>query len=293
MTLPSARVMPADLVAAAEREGRRSWLTRVPAVITLLAKEWALIIGEPFQPGGQTARVAPVRRDGQEFALKVLWRHPEAEHEADGLAVWNGHGSVRLHAYREVDAATIGLLLERCQPGTSLATLPEPEQDSVIAGLLRRLWIEPPPGYRFRPLAAMCQLWADEYEQKTAEGLTSGLDAGLLREGVSLFRELPASAERNVLLCTDLHAGNVLAAKREPWLAIDPKPYVGDPTYDALQHLLNCDRLHTGPRELTHRMGNLLDLDADRLMLWLFARCIQESPGWPALAQVAQEIAPR
>ena len=43
-----------------------------------------------------------------------------------------------------------------------------------------------------------------------------------------------------MLLCTDLHAGNVLAAEREPWLVIDPKPDVGDPTYDVLQHLHNC-----------------------------------------------------
>jgi streptomycin 6-kinase len=38
-------------------------------------------------------------------------------------------------------------------------------------------------------------------------------------------------------LCTRLHVGNVLAAEREPWLVIDPKPYVGDPTYDVLQHV--------------------------------------------------------
>ena len=42
-----------------------------------------------------------------------------------------------------------------------------------------------------------------------------------------------------MLLHTDLHAGNVLAAEREPWLAIDPKPYVGDPAYDVTQHIFN------------------------------------------------------
>ena len=49
------------------------------------------------------------------------------------------------------------------------------------------------------------------------------------RAGVAQFRELPSTAERNVMLCTDLHAGNVLAAQREPWLVIDPKPYAGIP----------------------------------------------------------------
>jgi hypothetical protein len=39
-----------------------------------------------------------------------------------------------------------------------------------------------------------------------------------------LFRSLPGTSERSVLLCTDLHPGNALAARREPWLVIDPKP---------------------------------------------------------------------
>jgi len=110
---------------------------------------------------------------------------------------------------------------------------------------------------------------------------------------MALFRQLPTTAESEVLLVTDLHAGNVLAAEREPWLAIDPKPYVGDPTYDPLQHMLNCaERLREDPRGLTCRMADLLGLDRDRLLLWLFARCVQESPGRPFLAEVAERIVP-
>ena len=84
--------------------------------------------------------------------------------------------------------------------------------------------------------------------------------------------------------------GNVLAAEREPWRVIDPKPYVGDPTYDALQHMLNCDgRLHADPHGLVRRMADLLGLKAERLTLWLFARCVQESAQWPQLAEVAPQ----
>ena len=162
----------------------------------------------------------------------------------------------------------------------------------MIASLLRRLWHEPAPGHRFRPLQEMCDAWADEFEPKAATRPT-GIDPGLAREGIALFRTLPATAERNVLLCTDLHAENVLAAEREPWLMIDPKPYVGDPTYDPLQHLLNCDqRLRADPSELARRIADLLDLDAERLLLWLFARCVQESLDWPALIDIARRIAP-
>lgn len=162
-----------------------------------------------------------------------------------------------------------------------------------MASLLQRLWNPPPADHPFRTLTEMCNSWADRFESRS-QPLDHPLDEGILHEGLELFRSLPTTAEREVLLVTDLHADNVLAAQREPWLVIDPKPYVGDPTYDVLQHMLNCeDRLHTDPRALSVRMASLLDLDPVRLGLWLFARCVQESLDWPSLASVARRLAPK
>ena len=85
-------------------------------------------------------------------------------------------------------------------------------------------------------------------------------------------------AARDVLLATDLHASNILAAEREPWLVIDPRPFVGDRTYDATQHLIhNCtERLQTQPNATIKRLADLAELDAERLRLWLFARVAAE-----------------
>jgi streptomycin 6-kinase len=283
--------LPCNLVAAAREEGRESWLARLPTLVAHLAQLWSLDIGAPFQPGGQTAWVAPARDgSGRDVVLKICWPHAEALHEADGLMAWGGQGAVLLHAASTLNDA-VALLLERCVPGSALSARPEAEQDSVIAGLLQRLWISP-DGRRFRPLSEMCAQWADSFEESLARGAVR-LDPGLARAGIELFRSLPSSAARNVLLCTDLHAGNVLAAAREPWLVIDPKPYVGDPTYDVLQHMLNCDRrLHADPLGFVARLSDLVGVDAERLRLWLFARCVQESVEWPSLADVAQAIAP-
>ena len=55
------------------------------------------------------------------------------------------------------------MLLELCDPGISLRTLPEPEQDVVIAGLLRRLWCAPVPPHPFRPLSAMRRIGAKRH----------------------------------------------------------------------------------------------------------------------------------
>jgi streptomycin 6-kinase len=289
MTVP----IPPRLAEAALRDGRQSWVAALPATVAALRNRWSLTIGEPYEPGGHTAWVAPAKDSGGTPAvLKVAWRHPEAEHEADGLRFWNGQGTVRLLATERLHD-TIALLLERCEPGVPLARRPEADQDRVLAGLLVRLWKEPPRDAGFRPLAQMCNQWADQFEQRLTTAQPPSLDPGLARAAMELFRTLPATAPRHVLLCTDLHAGNVLAARRRPWLVIDPKPYVGDPTYDVLQHLLNCDeRLRADPNGLAHRMADLAELDPERLLLWLFARCIQESVDWPHLAEVAHRIAP-
>jgi streptomycin 6-kinase len=68
--------------------------------------------------------------------------------------------------------------------------------------------------------------------KETIAALERWPDAGLVQEGLRLFEDLPQNSDTAVLLATDLHAGNTLKARREPWLVIDPKPHVGDPAYD-------------------------------------------------------------
>jgi streptomycin 6-kinase len=229
---------------------------------------------------------------GDALALKLGWRHWEADHEAAGLRAWDGNGAVRCRRAKAL-GDTEALLLERCRPGHTLgAAVAEPEQDEVIAGLLRRLWeVRVRPGSPFRPLQFMCDEWAASLERQVTAG-PQGLDPGLARAGAAALRELPRSADRQVLLCTDLHAGNVLAAQREPWLVIDPKPFVGDPAYDTVQHMLNCDeRLAIDPVGLARRMAGLLDLDDDRVSRWLFARCAQEALGDVSMREPARRLA--
>jgi streptomycin 6-kinase len=272
-------------------------MARLPVVVDDLARRWSLQVGRPFQPGGSAAWVAPARTSTAErVVLKVGWLHDEALHEADGLRAWDGRGTVRL-LDSAVTGTTIALLLEACESGIPLAqSLPENEQDAVVAGLLRRLWIEPPAGSPFRPLQAMCDRWAREFEQRYAAARARGedqLDPGLARAGIEMFRDLAGTAGRAVLLCTDLHHDNVLAASREPWLVIDPKPYIGDPAYDPIQHMLNFPgRLAADPAGFAHRMASLLGLEPDRVRHWLFARCVQESVSEPNLRTAAVQLAP-
>lgn len=274
---------------------RRAWLASLADVVDDVSRRWSLDVGRPFQPGGTASWVAPALSSaGEHLVLKVGWRHDEAEHETEGLRAWDGNGTVRLLDAIMVDQAS-ALLLEACEPGTALSdVLPPEEQDVVVARLLRRLWVKPSQGHPFRSLQSMCGIWADQFEENyVGANPRRKLDPGLARAGIELFRLLPATSDHTVLLCTDMHPENVLAASREPWLAIDPKPYLGDPTYDPLQHMLNHpDRLLADPVGFAQRMADLLDLEPGRLRQWLFARCVQESLDAPDLHAVANALAP-
>lgn len=283
------------------------WLAALPDRVEELTARWGLELGEPFEPGGNCSWVAPgTDRDGREVVLKVAWQHTEALHEAEGLAALGGQGAVEVHAFEHLapsrpghapdgDTDTTAMLLERCRPGTELRGRDEAEQHVVVTDLLQSVWaVDLPSDHPFRPLSVMADDWVVRAEARLAAD-PGRLDGGLAREGLALFRELSRTGPTEVLLLTDLHAGNVLSGERRPWLLIDPKPYVGDPHYDVLQHLLNCTgSLQADPIGLLTEVADLAGLDAGRVRQWLFARCVQESlgegPPWPALDVVLHRL---
>lgn len=278
----------AQLVASCQKStAGRSWLHRLPDAVQTLARRWTLTLDTPIENEVSCSWVAPATLpDGTRAVLKIGMPHMEGMHEIEGLRFWNGDATARLLLADETLGA---MLLERCEPGTPLREVPESEQDAVAASLLRRLWRSPSQPHPFRPLSALLQYWSEE----TIRAINCWPDPGLVREGLQLFRELPQSAPSEVLLATDLHAGNILRAQREPWLVIDPKPFVGDPACDATQHLFNCaTRLRSDPKGLIGRFAELLGVDAERVRLWTFARAAAEprnawrNEEWIALTQL-------
>lgn len=291
--------VPAYLQASTDRGGpaRAAWLAALPGRVAEMTRRWGLDLGAPFEPGGNCSWVAPATDgQGRDVVLKVAWRHDEARHEVEGLAAVGSDAAVEVHAFEHLADDTTAMLLERCRPGTELRGRPEPEQHVVITELLRSVWaVALTAQHPFRPLAEMADAWVGHAEEWLAAH-PEGLDAGLARDGLALFRELSQPAPTDVLLLTDLHAGNVLAGERRPWLLIDPKPYVGDPHYDVSQHLLNCNgSLQADPIGLLTEVADLAGLDAIRVRQWLLARCVQEllgeGPPWPGIEHVARRLA--
>jgi streptomycin 6-kinase len=292
--MTAARRVPAYLQASTEGDpARMEWLATLPDRVGELTARWELDLDDPFEPGGNCSWVAPGREpDGREVVLKVAWPHTEARHEAEGLAAIGSRWAVQVFAIERFAPArpgrgpsvgddTVAMLLERCRPGSQLRSRPEAEQHVVVTDLLRSVWaVELAPDHPFRPLSVMADDWVGRAEARLAAD-PGRLDRGLARDGLALFRELSRTGPTEVLLFTDVHAGNVLSGRRERrWLLIDPKPYVGDPHYDVLQHLLNCDgSLQADPIRLLTEVADLAGLDAGRVRQWLFARCVQEQLG--------------
>jgi streptomycin 6-kinase len=291
MKIMAIRISGALAASCRKTPERAAWLDRLPAMVHELERRWNLTPDVPLHGEDPSCSyvAAVLRADRTPAVLKIGMPHMEQEHEIHGLRFWGGDPTVRLLANDDELGA---MLLERCQPGTTLRVLEECEQDVVISGLLRRLWRSPLTPHPFRPLSALTEHWSDE----TLAHIESWPDSGLVREGLGLFKELPRNAASAVLLATDLHAGNVLRAEREPWLVIDPKPFVGDPAYDATQHLFNCcRRLRLNPDKTIRRLAELLGVDHERLRLWTFARAVAEPRAdWSNgdLVELARAIAP-
>jgi streptomycin 6-kinase len=196
--------------------------------------------------------------------LKIQTPHRESEHEADALALWDGDGAARLLAHDREEHA---LLIERCVPGTPLSEAGQDVALDVFVDLLPRLW--KPAGLPFRQLAEEAAWWAEYLPRQDWTMAPEVLAAA--REALG---ELPSTQGEPVLLNQDLHAENVLAAQRERWLVIDPKPLVGEREFGVAPIVRSFELGHS-KRDVLYRFDRLtsdLGLDRERARGWTIAQ---------------------
>jgi streptomycin 6-kinase len=250
--------------------GGADWLQRLPRLVAEVTERWSLDVEQPC-PDTHIGLVLPaVRAGGTRVVLKLNFPEPETEHEADALAHWAGQGAVRL---LEHDPGRRALLLERCEPGTQLWTLGEEQATSVAADVLRALWRPAPQTHGFRLLADEAARWAEQLPQRW-ERQGRPFERELLDAAVEWARELGADQGQQVVVHQDFHGGNVLLSGRG-WLAIDPKPLVGEREFDLASYLRDRrDELERDPaaaarvRRRLDQLTEELGLDRERARAW-------------------------
>jgi streptomycin 6-kinase len=241
--------LPPSLTNAWRREPE--WLEALPSLAVQCASAWGLELEEPYD-----TPLSLVLAAGDSVLKLNAPSHFEADHEADTLARWNGRGAVRLLARDDERRA---LLVERCVPGTPLVLSGE-DETAVIVDVLARLPHDPGPDHHFRRLVDEAERWADEVPERYERG-GRPFERALLDAAVDVFRSVDPDAGR--LVNQDLHAWNVLRAAREPWLAIDPKPLVGEPELDGVGPLRNAG-LSRARTAVSRTLDALADLGLDR-----------------------------
>jgi streptomycin 6-kinase len=253
------------------------WLERLPALIDACARQWSLAVGPPLENLSYNYIAPAVRADGRQVMLKIGVPNPELASEIEALILYGGRGSVQLLA---VDRERGTLLLERLLPGTPLLELADDhEATRIAAGVMRQLWR---PVDQTPALPTLAR-WTGGLARirRHFNGGTGPLPQRLVIKAERLHRELLATMEDSVLLHGDLHHENILRAERAPWLAIDPKGVIGEPTYEPAPFVLSVrSELLNGPRpqEVMRRRVDVLvaelNLDRERLLAWVLVQAI-------------------
>ncbi|MEU0397147.1 aminoglycoside phosphotransferase family protein [Streptomyces sp. NPDC006208] len=260
-----------------QREGGSgaAWLAELPTIVDELLERWQCVPDGDVMHGG-VGVIVPVRRPaGGTAVLKVSFPHSGNVYEPDAFVAWRGRGAVLLH---ERDDERFAMLLERVRTST-LAEVEDGDEVVTVAGRInRRLAVPAPPG--LPRLREQADAW-EEQLRKDAEELTHTLSRHVVDAAVATVREL-GRVQPDILIHGDLHARNILRADREPWLAVDPKGYAGDPAYDggtllksrALTLLAADD-----PAKAVHRtldvFAEAAELDRERTRRWAQFHAVQ------------------
>jgi len=261
----------------------QAWLDGLPQTVWRLQRLWSLRTDGPPYGGGSHSYVVPVRREtGEQAVLKVIYRDGENAAEPAALHQYAGDGAVRLHEY---DPETGAMLLERAVPGNRLKSTrffghrtPEAawRRIGIACGLYRRLWrpMGDVEGFPEFPAATeMLDQWRDEYGDPRGAA-RQGPGADRLDLALDLCDRLADPPELGIGN-RDTHLGNIVSAEREPWLVIDPKPYLAERAFDGgyLLFMLQLHGPHSGT-ELLDTVAEGLGVDRERLRAWALLRAI-------------------
>ena len=259
------------------------WLAELPALVDRLAAHWGLEVVAKMV-GGTSCTFRCRLADGRGAYLKLT---PDAEicaTEAAALRAWEDCPAVV--SLLDVVAGDNALLIEALEPGTPLTDW------RPAAGLLAQLRAVRPPTDGFPSLAERV-----DYMFGLARRRGPNVSEELIAAGHDRARRLAAGGPVH-LVHGDLHSANVLDGGPERgYVAIDPRPCLGDPDVDvvdwAVADVVEAD-------EIRSRIADLGVLDEDRAFEWSRALAVLllmshvrrgiEDAGTALLRQLAESL---
>ncbi len=227
---------------------------RMEGIAREVAAAWGLALGPRILAG----RYSYVASAGDDAILKVIPpEDDESEQTAEALALWGGRGAVRLLRH---DPSRRALLIERARPGGDLSALPREEAIRIALGVARDLWRRPERAAPFRWVGDEIPRW-----------LRNAGEHPLL--DIARARFAAMRVERDTLIHGDYHQHNVLR-DGERWIAIDPKPMLGEPEFDVPTLLWNPIGFAPTRASVEADLRTISDagVDAERVLAWAVIR---------------------
>ena len=167
------------------------------------------------------------------------------------------------------------MLLERAGPA-GLDALDDVTACETVAALYPRLHVPAMP--QLRSLPTLLAQWAADFS-----GLprNAPIPHRLVEQAIGLCRDLAADPADRVLH-GNLHYGTVLAAGREPWLAVSPAPLNGDPAFELAPMLWHrwdelADAVRWGVQRRFYALVDATGFDEDRARAWVIVRVVRSA----------------
>jgi streptomycin 6-kinase len=271
----------------------------LPGLVERCCRRWDLTLDQAVSGG--TARVFLGHQpDGRRVVLKLTPDAEIASDEATALRAWAATRQVVDLLEADIEAGA--LLLEAVQPGTKVSDSPNLPPLADVAGLLTALRQVPEPsagppgrpagvgsrgaakaGRRPAPDISSLPTAADGLEimydrterYRASPPVAALVPAGLVDRARRAARELAQSGPA-ALVHGDLHPANVLdGGPARGLVAIDPRPSLGDPDWDAVDWVVTRAASRAEIQDRIAQLAGLVPgLDGDRVWRWCLAAAV-------------------
>jgi streptomycin 6-kinase len=253
------------------------WCAGLPALANDLASRWGLRLGQAWPRGGTSVVLPCESDDGEQLVLKLTPELKIAVDEATALDAWMAcRHVVTVH---DADLDHGALLLERVLPGTRLADEPGQWTLKDVVPVLSGLWQQPSlvgAGSGLPELRERAEFVFEMTRRRLDlnPAVAARVPPDVVEASQNLARTLAGEGPVR-LLHGDLHPGNVLrGGDGRGLVAIDPRPCLGDPAFDAVDWVLAGGGERAVQERIDWLAGRVDGLDPDRAWAWSQAMAV-------------------